>query len=118
MKRQAAGYIPFKLLKKYEAKSKVVGVIECLSAMAVNGEESSLFEYTRKWIHLVNRGGLFEVNDTVYNFFREIEIQVRKQLITALDLNVSDEDVRKAIIDCIGSDEDVQFSWGHFISRH
>ena len=42
--RYAAGYVPFKLLKKYE-KSPSGCIIECLSTMAVDGEESSLLDY-------------------------------------------------------------------------
>ena len=30
-------------------------------------------EYTTQWIHNVNRGGLFKVNDTAYVLFRRIE---------------------------------------------
>ena len=43
--------MPFKLLRKYE-RSKVaeaIDIIECLSSMAINGEESDEIEYTSKW---------------------------------------------------------------------
>ena len=86
--RYACGYIPFKLLNQYEknlSSELTDGIIECLSSMAINGEESTLFEYTTKWIELVNRGGLFEINNTAYTFFREIEMKVRKKLFTAFD---------------------------------
>ena len=66
--RYAAGYVPHKLLKKYGSHSSLIShlYVECLSSMAVNGEESSLMEYTSKWISLCNRGGLFDVNGTCY----------------------------------------------------
>ena len=48
----AAGYI-FKLFKKYE-KTASVGVMECLSAMAVNGEDGDLLQYRTKWIELIS----------------------------------------------------------------
>ena len=35
-------------------------MIECLSNMSVQGDESSLMEYTRKW---TLQGVLFEIND-------------------------------------------------------
>lgn len=41
----------------------------------MNGEESSLTEYTSKWISLCNRGGLFEINDMSYLRFRDIELK-------------------------------------------
>ena len=39
----------------------LVGVVGCLSAMVVNGEEGDLLQYKTKWVELVNRGGLFEI---------------------------------------------------------
>ena len=56
-----------------------VSAVECLSAMAINGEESSLLEYTTRWTALVNRG-LFEINDATYVLFRDIEMKVRTHL--------------------------------------
>lgn len=111
--RYAAGYVPFKLLKKYEMKrsEEAVSVVECLSAMAINGEESNLLDYTRKWIALINRGGLYEINDGAYTFFREVEIKVRKHLITALELKTNDQDVKRTIVDSVAGDESVQFYW-------
>lgn len=67
--RYAAGYVALKLLKKYENMPEFV---ECLSAMAVAGDDSSLLEYTCKWTRQVNRGGLYEVGDMCYSLFREI----------------------------------------------
>ena len=95
--RYAAGYVPFKLLK-YE-KSPSGCIIECLS-QAVDGEESSLLEYTTKWTTLVNRGWLFEINDTAYMLFREIELKVRKHLFIAFErsTSMSDYDKRKTIV--------------------
>lgn len=50
-----------KLLKKYKGSSScsladALAVIECLSSMAINGDESDLLVYTTKWTLLVNRG--------------------------------------------------------------
>ena len=68
--RYAAGYVPLKLLQQYEKsldlEETTSGKTECLSAMAVNGEESTLLDHTRKWIDLVNRGGLFDVTSTFH----------------------------------------------------
>ena len=111
--RYACGYIPFKLLNQYEknlSSELTDGIIECLSSMAINGEESTLFEYTTKWIELVNRGGLFEINNTAYTFFREIEMKVRKKLFTAFDTKAVYQDPSENI-NSIGSDDDIQFYW-------
>ena len=70
---QLVSYVPFKLLKKYEKgldAEFAASVSECLLSMSVNGDESDLMEYTRSWTLLVNRGGLFEVNDLTYTPFK------------------------------------------------
>ena len=41
--------------------------------MAVVGDESSFCNYTKEWICLVDRGGLFNVNDCLY-LFKSVEI--------------------------------------------
>jgi hypothetical protein len=108
--RYAAGYVPYKLLKKYE-KTDSVGVMECLTAMAVNGEEGDLLQYTTKWIEIVNRGGLFELNDTAYAFFREIEKEIRKHLYMCFHQHTAAVDQRETIIHSTASNDDVQFYW-------
>lgn len=106
--------MPFKLLLKYE-KSKAaeaVNVIECLSGMAVNGEECDAMEYTSKWIDLVNRGGIFEVNDTTYLFFKEIELKVCNQLLLAFERSLSvGPSQQDSIVSAVAADESVQFYW-------
>ena len=113
--RYIAGYVPFKLLKRYEQSvcEESEEFIECLSSMAVNGEESTLMEYTRKWCMLVDRGGLFEVNDTAYSLFLVIELKVRKQLIIIFNggSTLGKEDRRQTITRAVAGDEDVQFYW-------
>ena len=76
--RYAAGYVALKLLKKYERT--IPEFVECLSTMAVDGDDSSLLEYTSKWTRQVNRGGLYEVGDMCYALFREIELNTRQHL--------------------------------------
>ena len=115
--RYIAGYIPFKMLKKYEMKSSKdtynVEVVECLHSLAVSGEESSLMDYTREWCLKVDRGGLFEVNDTAYLLFRTLELSVRKQLMISLSKGSTlDEKSKKdVIVSAAAADEDVQFYW-------
>ena len=111
--RYAAGYVPMKLMKKYEKQSLDVAVeyVECLNSMAMNGDESSLQAYTLEWSRKVNRGGLFEVNDETFRFFREIEIKMQWHLMEVLRRQVPIEDQKQLIIDTVASDEDVQFLW-------
>ena len=79
--RYAAGFVPMSLLKKHEKGStdRSVKFVECLSKMAVNGDESSFLSYTLEWSRTVKRGGLFEINDEAYRLKR-IETRMQNQL--------------------------------------
>ena len=114
--RYVAGFVPFKLLKRYEKSSSADAAVfvECLSSLAVDGDESSLLEYTMKWTRLVNRGGLFKISDAGFLLFKEIELITRKQLFIAFERRSSLESAhgqRDAIVSAIANDENVQFFW-------
>lgn len=111
--RYVAGYVSMKLMKKYEAQSLEVAeeFCECLSSMAVNGEESSLQAYTLEWTRTVDRGGLFEMNDETFRLFGEIEIKVQWHLMEVLKRSASASSTRQVIVDAVASDDNVQFFW-------
>ena len=58
--RYAAGYVPFKLLQKYKKKDteEAAAIVDCLSKMAVAGEDSSFLAYTTEWNKAITRGSL------------------------------------------------------------
>ena len=101
------------LLKKHEKGStdRSVEFVECLSKMAVNGDESSFLSYTLEWSRTVNRGGLFEVNDEAYRLFKRIETRMQNQLRAMLNSALSVPGKREIIIDSVAGDDDVQFLW-------
>ena len=103
--RYIAGYVPFKLFKKYEKKSseKASSYIECLSHMKVNGNEGSFATYATAWIEEMNRGGLFEINDVTYSLFRMLEMLLRE----GEPLVLSKEELLKKIEEST----DIQFQW-------
>ena len=112
--RYACGYVAHKLLKRYEKKSGdvVQQYIICLGEMAVEGEGNDFLAYTRRWLELVNRGGLFPLNDEAFQFFVEIELCVRTYLPQHILKKHSDEDTfTQNVHDKIFNDEDVQFYW-------
>ena len=107
--RYACGYVPHKLLQKYENKSGDMysQYVQCLGDMAVEGEEDML-EYTRKWFEQVNRGGLFPLNDSTFSLFVEIEKCVRFVLPQHIIRGDSDKATfRKSVLDVIVRNEDV-----------
>ena len=105
-----AGYVPFKLMKVYETKNtqEDANVLDCLSDMAISGPVDDFYAYTQEWTQAVNRGGLFEVKDVVYTFFRKLEILMRGILPHyLLGGSVSKEDVHTYIM----QDDDLLFHW-------
>ena len=40
------------------------------------GADYSYEDYTKIWVNLVDRGGLFKVNDDTYSFFLELELSM------------------------------------------
>ena len=74
--RYACGFVPLRLKNRFakEDTEKAALLVECLHAVAIEGPKGSLIEYTAYWITLVNRGGLFEVNDETLQLFSAIEV--------------------------------------------
>ncbi len=111
--RYACGYVAQKLLKRYEKKHGEVmeQYATCLSEMAVVGEGADLLTYTKRWLELVNRGGLFPLSDEAFRFFIEVELCVRTYLPHQLMKTHSEVEFATNVHDKIFSDEDVQFHW-------
>ncbi len=80
--RYAAGFVPHSLLKQFEERKgeKFSRFITCLGDMGVVGEGSDIMSYTTKWFDLVNRGGLFPLNDNSFSLFVAIEKVVKTVL--------------------------------------
>ena len=106
--RYAAGYVPFALKKKLSHRPEFV---QCLDQLGVSGEGDSYLEYTKKWIELVNRGKLFNVNDETYRFFHDLEMKVCAYLKDIFLAGGQADQSKQQIISSIMEDTDVQFSW-------
>lgn len=109
----AAGYVPHALLKKFEKRSerKYGSFIECLGNMAVASEDTDFLEYTKKWMSIVNRGGLFPLNNMSYQFFIEIEKQVKTILPRHVIKSGSIDVFKQEVIKKVADNEDVQWHW-------
>lgn len=107
--RYAGGYIAMKLRKHFlkQTSTKAGNFVECLTHMAVDGEESSFLEYTKLWTTTVNRGGLFEI-DATFLFFKAVE--VRTQNILPHHLQHATQ-TRQKLVESIMEEEDVQTFW-------
>ena len=86
--------------------------VQCLGDMAVEGNGDKVLAYTRKWLDLVNRGGLFPLNDNSFSFFVEIERIVRTLLARhAVHNDCEKQTFWRSAVDKIASNDDVQFYW-------
>jgi len=79
--------------------------------MAICGEENDFLKYTRAWIEQVNRGGLFEVNDTAYMLFKEIEINLQNNLKTHLQPAIVPSNTKEKLVSFVVQNRNVQFYW-------
>ena len=71
-----------------------------------------MLSYTRHLIDLVNRGGLYPINDVMLSFFANIEICVRSLLSRHVITSNSDKDSFKANVhDKVFKNDEVQFHW-------
>ena len=62
-------------------------------------------------VRKVNRGGLFEVNDTAFSLFCEIELTMRDRLSAILKSSPVETDQKDRLMKLVCEDEDVQFYW-------
>lgn len=70
-----SGYVAVSLLKKYRKPTKqpqvkvkralFVRVLSRMKAVDQPGEPDSVLDYTRLWSDLIDRGGLYHINDEV-----------------------------------------------------
>ena len=108
--RYVSGYVALKLMRKYQKddSEKAIQFVECLSNMAVVGDESSFYNYTKEWIGLVDRGRLFNINNCAYTFFKSVELETRRILPHHLADTSTSHD---ALFEGLNDSEDIQFYW-------
>ena len=73
-----AGFIAVKLLKKFKKPSKnpqvehkhrlFICLLALMQALGQPGEPETVEDYTQHWSELIDRGGLYHINDEVICF--------------------------------------------------
>ena len=117
--RYMAGYVAVKLLKKYRRTYKnekvlfkhklFVQTLEKMRAYQQPGDPDTVLEYSTLWIELIDRGGLYEINDDVFRLFESIEMVVRRHLnTTTFDHTV---DINCAICDDVFKSKNIMDLW-------
>ena len=115
--RYAAGYVPFALRKqcmKTQCKNKDEK-IQCLNAIGVCGEDDSqqsFLEYTKYWMEKQNRGGLFQLKNYAYLFFRTVEQHCRKNFRKERIQTITDaSDIRLPVLNTVFKDNVAVEHW-------
>ena len=109
--RYVAGYVCRKVrdnLKKSSCKiSNKHTMIQCLEE--INGETDEDCD-TEEWIRLIDRGGLWQVNDDVFGLFLTMEEEISQKLkrVSASELK---ESTKAEILDSLLKNEDLLFQW-------
>lgn len=80
-------------------------------------ENDTLLEYSKKWVNIVNRGGLHHVSDDFFKFIRAIELVARQILNKNLFKNYKGENLRKLLIEKFKESEQIDAGWSN-ITRH
>ena len=81
----------------------------CLGNMAIQGDATDFTSYTSEWFEMINRGGLFPINDETLTFFIAIERVTRIHLLKYCSNNYGN--IRDVLIKIVTEDSDVQFYW-------
>ena len=121
--RYVSGYVGKKLHDHYikQKSEKAALFMEIIDKMYVDGPATSPLDYSREWVDRVNRGGLFDISDETYVLFFWIE-EIMRDILTshikssALLTSDGSEERKKALVESIVFDCDIQYRWYAFSS--
>lgn len=109
--RYAAGYV----CKQVKSKLKMSShphilkeeLISCMEMLREYGEETT--DDSSRWTAIIDRGGLWHINDNLCRVFYAMEEEVRRYLKTNLHRQATHNG--PALCDIVTSNQDVQFYW-------
>ena len=109
--RYVAGYVCRKVRNNLEKLKDKKEDDMILFLMEVSGDQQdSGDEGPEAWCNLIDRGGLWHVNDSVYEIFRSMEVVIRAKL-TCSTASKQVVGSRQELEQVILSDEDFLFNW-------
>ena len=120
--RYMAGYIPAKLLKKYRRGSKnssldikyklFVKTLQHMKAHEQPGDPDSPYEYSKLWMEVIDRGGLYHIRDDVFCLFESIEVVVRQHFnFPSMKSYVPDDSLGKLVYNKVLNSNTIVTCW-------
>ena len=111
-----SGYVVKKLISKYSRTTAGPNAATYLLLLKQMGsklsESRSSVSCCSEWTKLVDRGGLFHVNNSVYDLFVYLEMTVDKELTAIFNSKGKGiEKVRKEKLDWLCNNDEVQLVW-------
>lgn len=108
--RYVAGYVCRKVQKNIQSSSLPDKDDLVMFMIELSGDEMDEEEGTETWTNLLDRGGLWHVNDNTYLIFHIIEEEIRRHL-NVRSLSKLNEETKKCILDAVMASEDLLFQW-------
>ena len=111
--KYVAGFVAFSLKKRFTRNPNALNKNLCksLENWSVKQFESKCFEFKDRWIDLVNRGGLVDVNNKCFLFFRSVEYAVRRVFNVDILTNYAGENLKELITKQIFNNKHVIYCW-------
>ena len=118
--RYVAGYVAFSLKKNIRNKQSPEGkaIYQLLQSWGNKDDETiketaSILDYTKVWVDLVNRGGLFKVSDAFYTFIEQIEKMVRTVINLNLLATYCGQDLHDVLMKKLSKSRFIEESWSN-----
>ena len=115
--RYCVGYIPVKLRRKYRIIDNPIALkyikilSSCVNCEEVEEECENVIRLTTQWINAQDRGGLFKVNDVVFDFFKAVELVVRQTVQTKNVDVLCNIDIKENPCRQISCNDDIALKW-------
>ncbi|XP_070563402.1 uncharacterized protein [Ptychodera flava] len=120
--RYVSGFIPHKLICFYrrhqgnKSAQACLAFLETLRTNAGNDTSISFLNYTKKWVELLNRGGLFQVDDSFYLFMKKVEEVAKPHLDLQNVRGYKDTNLKSVILTTLQKSVSVINGW-HVLSQ-
>ena len=111
--RYIAGYVCHKMQSKLECNRNLDLLLIIAEMSGCELDESLSSEY---WTNILDRGGLFHINDNTYLLFCALEKELQQYL--KVDRAIMGQNDTNEIVDTLISNNDVQFLWNSITGVH